>query len=158
MTKNPKRFVADADQMNLFDLLKQEQAEKKQATPGKRCISAQLNFAARTSLKQAPKSRETIAEEMSFLTGQEVTIHMINSWAAESHPHRLPAEMVPAFCEATGCDAVAMVINDSLGKHVLPGVDALRSEIQKLDEETKRLAKEKAKRVLFLKELVGQES
>ncbi len=158
MAKNAKKIVTDPDQMSLFDLLKQEQAEQKEATPGKRCVSAQLNFAARKSLKQAPKSRETIADEMSFMTGQEVTIHMINSWAAESHPHRLPAEMVPAFVEATGCDAVLMVLNDALSKHVLPGADALRSEIQKLDEESKRLAKEKQKRLLFLKELVGQES
>ena len=158
MAKNAKKIVTDPDQMSLFDLLKQEQAEHKEATPGKRCVSAQLNFAAKKSLKQAPKSRETIADEMSFLTGQEVTIHMINSWAAESHPHRLPAEMVPAFCEATGCDAVLMVLNGALSKHVLPGADALRSEIQKLDEEAKRLGKEKQKRVLFLKELVGQES
>ena len=158
MTKNPKKIVTDAGQMNLFDLLKQEQAEQALATPGKRCISAQLNFAAKKSLKQAPKSRETIAEEMSFESGQEVTIHMINSWAADSHPHQLPSSLVPSFCEATGCDAVSKVINDSIGNYVLPGVDALRSEIQKLDEEAKRVAKEKAKRVLFLKELVGQES
>jgi hypothetical protein len=157
MTKNPKRIVTSEGQMDMFDMLKQEQAEQAHAAPGKRCISAQLNFAAKKSLKQAPKSREMIAEEMSFLTGQDVTIHMINSWAAESHPHRLPAEMVPAFCDATGCDAVAMVINDSLGKHVLPGVDALRSEIQKLDEEAKRVAKEKQKRVLFLRELEGEQ-
>ena len=158
MTKNSKKIVTDPDQMNMFDLLKQEQVEKKERAPGRLCITVPLCFAVKKSLKQAPKSRETIAEEMSFESGQEVTIHMINSWAADSHPHQLPSSLVPSFCEATGCDAVAMVINDSLGKHVLPGVDALRSEIQKLDEETKRLAKEKQKRVLFLKELVGQES
>ena len=44
---------------------------------------------------------------------------------------------------------------EAAGIYTLPGPDALRAEIQKLDEQTKKLQREKQKRLLFLKEIGG---
>lgn len=158
MTKTKKRIVIDPDQLSLFAAVRNEKQARFAAAPGWLCVSIKLQGAVKTALKQAPKSRETIADEMSAMTGQEITIHMLNSWCSEAHPHRLPAELIPALCEATGCTEPLQVLCDASSLYVLPGPDALRSEIQKLDEEAKRLQKERHKRMLFLKELEGAES
>ena len=156
MTKTAKRIVSDPAQMSLLDLLKQDLQERRSTDTGRLCVSAKMQEAVRRSLKKAPKSRETIADEISHMSGQDVTVHMINSWAAESHPHRLPAELIPAFCAATDCDAVLMVANDALGKHVLPAPDVVRADIQHRAEQIRELQKEQQKYTLFLKELEGE--
>lgn len=44
-----------------------------------------------------------------------------------------------------------------VGVFVLPGPEALRAEIQKLEEEIRRTAQEKKKRLMFLREMEGRE-
>ncbi len=156
MTKPRKRIVSDPNQMSLLDYLKQEREERMAKAAGRLCVSARLQSAIRAAIKAAPKSRETIADEMSELVGQTVTVHQVNNWTAESHPHRMPAELLPAFCEATGSIEPLRVLAEAAGVFTLPGADALRAELQRLDEEAKRIAAEKRKRLLFLRELEGQ--
>ena len=151
MTKIKQSLVSK--QMNLFDLLSQERDERTESLPGSMCISAQYLAAVKQALKQAPKSRETIADEMTHLSGRTITVSMINNWAAESHPHDLPAELEHIFCHVCGCDAPIRLKNDKYGLFTLPGPDALRAEIQKLDEEEKRVAAEKRKHKLLLQSL-----
>lgn len=139
--------------MNLFDLLTQDQAERSATTPGRLCVSARLLAAVKLAIKQAPKSRETIADQMTELSGTEVSVAMINNWTAESHPHRMPAELLPAFCAATGSTQPLRIMAEVSGLFTLPGPDALRAEIQKLDEEEKRVAAEKRKHKLLLQTL-----
>jgi len=155
MTKTVKKSVTDPGQMSLFDLLKIEQAERLGSAPGRHCISAKLQAAVKQAVKQAPMSRETLADTMTELSGRSVTIHMIANWIAESHPHTIPAELIPALCIASNCNDPLQVQIDAVGIFTLPGADALRAEIQKLDEETKVLQKERQKRLLFLKEMEG---
>jgi hypothetical protein len=50
------------------------------------------------------------------------------------------------------------VQNDAVGLYTLPGADALRAEIQKLDEAVHELQHEKRKHQLFLQELEGKRS
>ncbi len=152
MTKAKQNFV-DERQLSLLELLKQEQAERAEQTPGRLCCSSRLRAAVAAAVKAAPKSRETLADEMSELTGQLVTIHNLNSWIAESHPHRLPAELLPALCRATGCDEPLRVLAETAGVFTLPGVDALRAEVQKLREDEQKISRERKRRELFLKEL-----
>jgi hypothetical protein len=153
MTINKHKLVTDPAQMNLFEQLSQARDERVQQLPGSRCISAQYLAAVKQALKQAHKSRETIADEMSFISGRTVTVSMINNWAADSHPHELSAEMEYYLCLVCGCDAPIRLKNDKLGLYTLPGPDALRAEIQKLDEEEKRVAAEKRKHKLLLQSL-----
>lgn len=158
MTKTRNKSVTDPSQLNLFDLLKQEQAQRLETATGRLCIEVKLQAAVKLAVKQAPMSRETLADTMTELSGRSVTIHMIANWIAESHPHHFPAELIPALCIASGSNAPLQVQNDAVGIFTLPGADALRAEIQKLDEEVHELQAEKRKRLIFLQEMEGKRS
>jgi hypothetical protein len=56
------------------------------------------------SIRKSGKSRELIADQMSVLTGTEVTVRRLNAFTAESREdYRWPAELDRAFCAVTGC-------------------------------------------------------
>ncbi len=152
MTKGKQRIV-DERQMSLLELLTQERAEHQAAAPGRMCCSSRLKAAVAAAVKAAPKSREMIADEMCALTGQAVTVNNLNSWLAESHPHRLPAELLPALCHATGNTYPLQVLAEVAGVFTLPGADALRSEIQKRREQKREIDNEIRRAELLLKEL-----
>ena len=91
---------------------------------------------------------------MSELIGSEITKMMLDSWTAESkEAHRFPAIFLPAICEATGQTEPLRMLGRLVGFFVLPGPEALRSEIQRLEEEIGSKQREKKKRLLFLKEI-----
>lgn len=55
------------------------------------------------TIRACGKSRETLAGEMSALTGAEITVTRINGFTAESREdRRFPLELLRAFCTATG--------------------------------------------------------
>ncbi len=141
MTKVGKRIVSDDNQMSLFDLLSQERIERAKTTPGRLCISARLMAAVKLAIKQAPKSRETLCDEMADMVGAEITIHMVNSWCADSHPHRLPAEYLPALCAACGSTEPMRIMAEASGLFALPGPDALRADMQRDVEQKRELDK-----------------
>ncbi|HXE96785.1 MAG TPA: hypothetical protein VN642_10290 [Dongiaceae bacterium] len=143
MTKTTQKL--GNSQMNLFDLLSLDKAERSATLPGRMGIASQLLAAVKTAIKAAPKSRETLADEMTELTGVEITVHMINGWMADSHPHRLPAEFLPALCSATGSTEPLRIIAEASGLFTLAGPDALRADLQK-DVEHKREIERKIKR------------
>jgi hypothetical protein len=155
MTNTKKRIDSDSSQLSLLDLLSQERSERTEKRPGKLCISGQLLSAVKEAIKQAPKSRETIADEMSNLTGSEITVHMINSWTSDSHPHRLPAEFLPALCAATNCDEPIRIMTEARGMFSLAGPDALRSELQKRIEARREIEKDIRKTETLIKALEG---
>lgn len=156
MTKNKKRFVTHKDQLSLFDVIRKEQIEREQSRPGRLNISSQINAAIKQAIRNAPKSIDTIADEMSALLGIEITAAKLYNWTADSHPHRMPGEYYSAFCVATGDTELVRIQAEAVGVYTLPGPDALRVEIQKLEEESKKLHVEKRKRLLFLQELEGK--
>ena len=153
MTKAKQKIVTDTSQMSLFDLLSQNKAERDEVAPGRLCISARLMAAVRQAVKQAPKSRETLADEMAELTGADITVHMINSWCADSHPHRLPAEFVPALCAASGCTDPMRIMAEASGLFALPGPDALRADMQRDVERKKELDKQIRQKEALIKAL-----
>jgi hypothetical protein len=154
MTKNKTCLVSGQQkQLSLFDLLSQARDERIEQMPGSLCISAKFLSAVKQAIKQAPKSRETIADEMSMLSGRSISVSSINNWTADSHPHDMPSELLHIFCTVCGCDAPLRLLNDSYGLFTLPGPDALRAEIQKLDEQEKRVAAEKRKHKILLQTL-----
>ncbi len=76
-------------------------------------------------IKKSPKKRPQIAEEMTKLTGQRISEHMLNDWTSECHKgERFPAAFVEAFCE--------VIDSDVLQRHVigarLRGIVDLREE------------------------------
>ena len=153
MTKNTQKTVSENLQMSLFDLLSQDRAERAEIAPGKMCISARLMTSVKLAVKQAPKSRETLCDEMSLLAGAEITINMLSSWCADSHPHRLPAEYLPALCAATGSTEPMRIMAEASGLFALPGPDALRADMQRDVEQKRELDKRIRQKEALIKAL-----
>jgi hypothetical protein len=153
MTKKPKKFDTAPGQLSLLSMLVEEREERQVAVRGQLCVSSRLMAAVKEALKKAPKSRETIADEMSHATGQEITVHMVNSWVSDSHPHRLPAEFLPALVVACGCTEPMRLLAEAAGLFALQAPAALRAEIQQYDEIEASARAEKRRRKLLLEAL-----
>mgnify|MGYP001029465515 CR=1 FL=1 len=153
-----KNFI-DSGQTSIFDVI-QEARSVATAAPseeGTRNIDGQLRRAVSDALKRCPLSRYQVAARMSELMGIDVTKSSLDSWTAESKDqHRFPAAYLPAFCTATGSRLPLEVITRATGGFLMPGGDALRSEIQRLDEEITTMKRERQKRLLFLREMDGK--
>ena len=156
MSKARRRI--DDKQLSIFDLLK-DLSSTDIPTEGQFKIIDQLRGALRTAIKECTLSRYQIAGEMSVLLDQTVTKEVIDSWTRESdemngRPGRhIPAEFLPAFCRVTGNNDPLIVMGRKVGLFVLPGPEALRAEIQKLDEQIKKVRDRKKRRMLFLVEM-----
>ena len=161
MSKSRKKIDAQGHQLSLFDCIK-ELHHTPEPEEGELRVIEQLRAALRKAIKKSSLSRHQIAGEMSHLLGETITKKMIDSWTRRSdevngrRPRHIPAEYLPAFCKATGNNDPLTLLGNKVGMFVLPGPEALRSEIQKLDEELNRLKAEKKKRVFFLREMEGK--
>lgn len=117
-------------------------------------VGGGLRLALVEAIKGCPLSRWEIAGQMSHLLGQDVSKYSLDAWTAESKDgHRMPAEYLPAFCLATGDNRPLRLLAEMAGLFALPGPDALRSEIRRLEEDAKQINAERRKRELFLKEM-----
>jgi len=156
MTKPAKRLDESANQLSLFDLLQRERDER-QAEPGEGCLNIhdRLRLSSSLALKHAlPKSRWEIAGEMSHLLGVEISKYQIDSWVCESKDgHRIPAEYIPAFCQATGSHEPLRLLNETCKVFTVQGPDALRAEIRKEEEAIKAQQKNIRKKVALLEAL-----
>ena len=152
-----RKAGSDHRQMSLFDVIVNNQQNSFTCPPGSLNLHSELSQAASLDLKECPQSRWHVAGSMSELTGTEITKSMLDAFTAESKEgHRFPAVFIPAFCIVTRSTEVFKVLTRHVGVFVLPGEEALRSEVQRLDEEITRLKGEKQKRCLFLKEYETQ--
>jgi len=156
---NSRSFI-DKRQLSIFELLQSRQ-QLQQPSRGQFRIIEDLRESLRTAIKNSPLSRHQIAGEMSHLLQETVTKEQIDSWTRESdemngRPSRhVPAEYLPAFCQVTGCRAPIEVMGRLCGAFVLPGPDALRAEIQKIEEEIKAAHGQKRQRLALLKAIGG---
>jgi len=145
------------NQLTIFELLSRDEAAESPPA-GSMDIDRAFREAVSASVKACPLSRYGVAARMSELLGQEITKSMLDSWTAESKEnHRFPAIFLPAFCTATGSREPLALLGRLTGAFVLPGPEALRSEIQRLDEEIAIKRRERKKRTIFLKEIEGGE-
>jgi len=156
MTKTKQSLVTDPAQLSLFDSIKRDRVERTEKRPGRMCVSAKFNPAVKNAIKNAPKSIEQIADDMTSLSGCEVTAAMLYNFTATSHPHKFPCELLPAFCEATGDFGPLLVLTDTSGVYTVEPPEKIRAKIQKLDEQKKELDKEKQKYNALLHELEGR--
>ena len=160
MTK--RRKYLSPGQLSLFDLLKQSNSHNP-IHPGSLNIDAEFRCALSEDLRHAQDasgreiSRYEVAARMSELLGTEITAAMLNNYTAEAHAtHRFPCQLLPAFVIATGGQRRAFeALSRGAGLFALPGVEALRAEIQRIDEEINRKRGEKKKRIVFLREMEG---
>lgn len=154
MAKSGKKIDKGPVQLTIFDAIRQARELSSQSTEGSLSIRDRLRAAMNEALKRSPLSRHQVAGEMSHLLGTEITKFMLDSWTAESkEQHRMPAEYLPAFCKATGAMGPVGLVAEAAGCFALPGPDALRSEIQKLDEEEKKIRKKKTRAKVLLHEM-----
>jgi hypothetical protein len=71
-----------------------------------------LDKAVRERLKAAMrhKDRPKIAEELSRVVGQRITVQQLNEWSAPSGERRIPAFLVRPFSEVVGNDLLQRFI------------------------------------------------
>jgi hypothetical protein len=151
----PKRKEKiESRQGSLLDLLMSLQSTPEPRTEGSLDVAEKLRLSIIDAIKQSPLSRWEIAGKMGELLGRDVSKFQLDAWTAESkEAYRFPAEYLPAFCSATGSQEPLRLLAQAAGMFALPGPDALRAEIQRLEEEERRIKGEKHKRKLFLKEM-----
>ncbi|KAF0145069.1 MAG: hypothetical protein FD156_1180 [Nitrospirae bacterium] len=166
MTKLKKKS-STPETLSLFDYLKKVETLSSQTTQpvkGSLDIDAELRAAISEDIKHAvvsctgrELSRYEVAAKMSELVGHEITKSQLDNWSAESHEkHRFPSQYLPAFVIATGGQRRTFeVLSRRSGLFALPGPEALRAEIHRIDEDIKRKKSEKFKREIFLKEIEG---
>lgn len=164
MTKR-KKDSSNQNQLGLFEWVKKaEELSRQSEAPAKGSLDIEKEFKAamaddiRHAMDSTGRelSQAEVAARMSDLIGQEITASTLYNWTAPSHPHSLPAKLLPAFVIATGGQRRAFeVLSRKAGLFALPGKEALRAEIQRLDEEERRIKGEKLKRKMFLKEIEG---
>jgi hypothetical protein len=141
-------------QLNLFDYVQKLAAEKRKVTEGSLNVKERLRASLNAAIKQCNLSRHQIAGEMSHLVGADITRTQIDSWTAESKDlNRIPAEYLPAFCRATGSIEPMRIIAEAAGAFAMPGPDAIRSEIQKLREQSRKINAELRKREIFVSQM-----
>lgn len=154
MTKKGEKL--DSRQASIFDLIQEHHASTTAAAhpAGSLNIDRRLRELVTEALRRCPLSRYQVAAIMSELTDTDITKTMLDSWTAESKvQNRFPAVFLPAFCKAVGTDEPLRLLAELVGSYVLPGPEALRAEIRRLEEEIASLQVEKRKRQLFLKEM-----
>ena len=142
------RRAADSLTMDLFEV-----PVPTVPIPGALNFNLVLRHLLSDLLKSCPLSRDIVAARMSELTGDQITVHQLNSWTAESREGwRFPLEYLPAFevaVETTGLIAWSASVR---GGKILMGKEALDSEIGKLE----RLKEAAGKRIKQLKQAMGE--
>ena len=150
-----KKRLDDKKQLTVFEYLARvkEGEAVAPAKAGSLHIDVELRELVSAVLKKCQGSRYQVVANMSELAGEEITKAMLDSWTAESKEnHRFPLKFVPAFCSATGNHEVLTFLCRKVGLFVLPSEEALRAEIQHIDEDIKEKQGERRKRAAFLKE------
>ena len=154
-----RQKIDNGKQLSLLEALTLAQRDTRGEQPeeGEANIREPLRRAVVAAIKRCPLSRWEIAGKMSHLLGTEITKFQIDAWTAESKEmHRVPAEYLPAFCMVTGDHGPLQLMAETAGLFAIPGPDALRVEIQRLDEQERKIKDEKRKRSMFLKEIEGK--
>jgi hypothetical protein len=72
------------------------------------------------TIRKSTKSREEIAEQMSALCGDHITVRMLNSYTSEAaEQHRWPAQYTRAFCQVLENWELLRCITERSGFHLI---------------------------------------
>lgn len=100
--------------------------------------------ALRAALRKCGLSRETVADELTRLTGEIISIHTINNWAAPGKDDRsIPLEYVAALAVVTGDIGVTRAALEPAGLVVLREDEAPYYELGRLTAEDRARAKKR---------------
>ncbi len=105
------------------------------------------------AIRVCGKSRELLADEMTSLTGTQVTARRINAFTAESREdYRFPMELARAFCVATHDFTLLRRIAEMAGFRL---IDATEADLLELGREMLRQERATEKAALLKKRLQG---
>lgn len=153
MSNNSKKFV-NTNQLKLFGIIQKQQDKSSLNSFGGLNIVSEFTQIISRCISRCKLSRYQIASQMSELLDYEITANMLNGWTSVGQDQRrFPAAFLPAFCKVVGSYEPIQFLAEKMGLFLLPGAEALRSEIQKIEEDIKGLENEKDKRLYFLKEI-----
>lgn len=106
-------------------------------------LSLALRASLVTAIKNCPLSRYQIAAQISELMSRDITKDMLDKYCAESaEGHRIPAEVLPAFCAVTGSREPLVILAEAIGC-MLAGpeesreIEIVRLRLEKIRLETK---------------------
>jgi hypothetical protein len=91
-----------------------------QAKTGSLRTSETVKEALRNALRGCGLSREVVADELTRLTGEQISVHQINNWAAPGKGDRsIPLEQLAALTAVTGDAGLARAALECAGWAVL---------------------------------------
>lgn len=140
MSSKPKNIGAGMVQLTLplSSLPSQERGAESLRTSGG------VKEALRQALDRCGLSRETVADELTRLTGETVTVHTVNNWAAQGKAERrIPLDQLAALVIVTGDPGIARAALEPAGLMVLDADQAPLYELGKITAEDKARAKRK---------------
>jgi len=96
------------------------------------------------AMKACGLSREIIAEELSRLTGHDISVHQLNNWAAPSKDDRpTPLHMLAAITEITGSPALAEAALQGTGYRLLSPEEVVYYELGIMEAEKRDQTKKR---------------
>lgn len=109
-------------------------------------ISSGMKAAAALDIAGCPRSRQEIAERLSLALGRRITVAIVDAVVAQSHPHRMPADWVPAWVSITGssrllglvCAGTGYCVADQLERDLAAYARAVLQR-EKADHEAREL-------------------
>jgi hypothetical protein len=112
--------------------------------------SEAVKEALRVALRSCGLSRETVADELTRLTGENISIHQINNWAASGKGDRsIPLEQLAALTLVTGDSGLVRAALGSSGWTVLRPEDLPFYELGRLTAEERERSRRR-------KEILGK--
>lgn len=103
MSKQAKRFAVVKEQLSFEDYLADLARDDLPSAPvDDSCdVRPQLRGILNEAIRESGLSRDAVAEEMSRLLGEKISVDQINGWTRETDQRHVPAQYMYAFEVAT---------------------------------------------------------
>lgn len=125
--------------------------EEVKGLPGTLNMDAQIRHLINEMIRVSPLDRYRLAAEMSRLTGETITHHMLNAWTATKEGNRFPVQYLTALevaCDSyllseflAGKRGCTLLVGDSVYEANLGRIDAA---MQALEEEKRKIQRQLA--------------
>ena len=117
-------------------------------------LQQEIKQIASRAIANCDKSRWQIVEEISEMTGIEISKAMLDAYTSESKgSHRFPAFIIPAFCISTGSFDLMRLLCRGCRGEFLEKNEAIMAKIVRIEKRMAELEKKKQKltHCLYLK-------
>lgn len=156
MSNHREKFVKH--QISLFEMIQKEQQFPDNNKSGSLNFSQEYSMVLSRCFSNSRLDVVVFANKMTGLLNRGlpddpvITPDKVRSWTSIAKVKYGPkAWFMPAFCTvANSCEPIDFLVR-KIHRYMMPGPEALRSEIQEIDEQIEELKKEKEERILFLK-------